>query len=170
MVKHIVKDDMTSMCGNNDTHRSIIHIGEYMITGPIMNIEDVCQKCVDELPPISKETLQNEFGFVEGETRCSKCEGLLTREDCHWSFGKWWHLKNESCEERMSGDIEEDQIEAIVAEIVAASEEEIAISGRIKIIFELGSMAINCPDSMPNTAKALLEAVKRLDITDAEVE
>lgn len=70
----------------------------------------------------------------------------------------------------MSGDIEEDQIEAIVAEIVAASEEEIAISGRIKIIFELGSMAINCPDSMPNTAKALLEAVKRLDITDAEVE
>lgn len=41
--------------------------------------------------------IQNHLGFVDGETYCKKCHLLLTRDDCHWAFGSWWHKNVESC-------------------------------------------------------------------------
>lgn len=45
-----------------------------------------------------QEIMQDAFGFVDGETRCSKCGKLLSRDDCWNAFGKWWHNTKSGCE------------------------------------------------------------------------
>jgi len=46
---------------------------------------------------------QDMFGFIDGETVCSDCGQVLTRDDCFWGMGCWWHNKKESCENFKKG-------------------------------------------------------------------
>lgn len=41
--------------------------------------------------------MQDNFGFVDGKTCCAECGVVLTRGDCWWAFGRWWHNTKSSC-------------------------------------------------------------------------
>lgn len=41
--------------------------------------------------------LQDSFGFVDEQTKCFYCGGLLNRENAHWAFGKWYHRLVDDC-------------------------------------------------------------------------
>jgi len=49
------------------------------------------------MSPERAKELQDMFGFIDGKTYC-ECGCLLTRDDCFWGTGRWWHNKTESCE------------------------------------------------------------------------
>ena len=46
---------------------------------------------------MTREELQDHFGFIEGETKCRECGEILTRDNAHWGFGTWWHNKVKGC-------------------------------------------------------------------------
>ena len=45
----------------------------------------------------ARNELQDSFGFIEGKTTCADCGEVLKRENAHWAFGKWWHIKRTDC-------------------------------------------------------------------------
>ena len=46
-----------------------------------------------------RNSIQDEFGFVESETTCTKCGKLLTRDNATWGMGGWWHTMVVDCKE-----------------------------------------------------------------------
>jgi len=46
-----------------------------------------CDECFKRIDM----SIQDSFGFVDGETTCAKCGEILRRDNCHWGMGGWWH-------------------------------------------------------------------------------